>query len=111
MIIGVNGKFRDLVGEGIISPPPRPPPSRGRESASSTRRERDSLRAPAENPNHRRQLPVRQRAGEQRLDATDDLSLVIAAEQVDAVPIGVAAVPVFVQFLAHAEGGHGQVVG
>jgi hypothetical protein len=69
------------------------------------------VRAATEIPSHGRQLPVRQWRGEQRFDAIDDLSLVIAAEQVDPVPIGVAAVPVLVELLAHAKGGYGQVMG
>src|SRR5918996_3401886 len=44
-------------------------------------------------------------------DAVHDLALVVGAQEVDAVAGGVAAVPVLVDVLSHAEGGHGEVVG
>ena len=40
-----------------------------------------------------------------------DLALIIAPQQIDAIPVWIAAVPVFVHLLTHAKGGDRQVVG
>src|SRR5215211_4718378 len=57
-----------------------------------------------------RDLSMRQRLCDQRLDAIDDVALVVTAQQVNAIPVWVAAMPVLVKLLAHPKGGHRHVM-
>ena len=57
-----------------------------------------------------RKLLLGQGPGHQVLNLVDPFGLVVTTQQVDSIPIGVATVPVFVNFLPHAERGHAQVV-